>query len=187
MRKLSVFESLSLDGYFKKPDGDIEWTHHGGEDPDFAKFIAENATSGGELLFGRVTYEMMKAFWPTPEAAKQFPVVAKQMNEMTKFVVSSTLAHADWENTQIIRGDLVEQVRKLKKQAGPPITILGSGSIVAQLTEAKLIDEYQFVEIPIVLGAGKTPFDGIDHGFELQLFGSRPFLNGNVVLTYHPR
>ena len=89
MRKLRVFESISVDGYFTDARGDMGFAH--GTDPDFAAWVGRNAGGGGELLFGRKTYEMMAAFWPTPVAAAQMPEVARGMNAATKYVVSRSL------------------------------------------------------------------------------------------------
>ena len=80
MKKLRVFESISVDGYFVDAHGDINWAHEPGDDPEFANWVNGNASAGGDLLFGRKTYQMMEAFWPTPIAAQQMPVVAKGMN-----------------------------------------------------------------------------------------------------------
>src|SRR6185295_15364577 len=131
MRKLGMFMQLSLDGYFADAMSDMSWAHK--QDEEWNAFASANASGGGALLFGRVTYQMMASFWPTPAAAQTMPAVAEGMNAMPKYVASRTLKEATWRNTQIIKGDLVAEVRTLKQQAGPDITILGSGSIVAQL------------------------------------------------------
>jgi dihydrofolate reductase len=179
MRKLKVFESISIDGYFTDANGDIGWAHAGRADPEFLEWVGRNASGGGALLFGRTTYEHMVAFWPTPAAAQQMPVVAKGMNAARKYVVSKSL-EPTWQNTTAIR-ELVTGVRELKASEGPDITILGSGSIVAQLGEAGLIDGYQFVIVPVALGAGRTVFSGKR---DLKLIEQRAFKNGNVVVTY---
>ena len=182
MRKLIVFNSVTTDGYFTDKNNDMSWAHK--SDPEFNSFTEENAKSGGELVFGRVTYEMMKSFWPTDNARKMFPVLAEQMNNAKKIVFSRTLDKADWNNTRLIKGDLAEEVRKLKNQSGDDLVIMGSGSIVAQLTDAHLIDEYQMIENPIALGDGRTMFDGIKEKLDLKLTNTRPFKNGNVLLSY---
>ena len=82
MRKLSVFNSVTLDGYFAGPNGDLNWAHDGSEDAEFNSFVADNAKGGGVLLFGRVTYELMASYWPTPDALKKDPVVAERMNSL---------------------------------------------------------------------------------------------------------
>jgi dihydrofolate reductase len=180
MKKLRVFESISVDGYFADSAGDIGWAHAGREDPEFAGWVAGNASGGGELLFGRKTYEMMVAFWPTPLAAEQMPAVAKGMNAARKFVASRTIQPI-WANTQLLKGELVSAVRELKATEGPGITLLGSGTVAAQLGEAGLVDEYQFVILPIALGAGRTVFTS---GRKLRLVSQRAFACGNVVVTY---
>ena len=182
MRKLIVFNSVTTDGYFTDKNGDMSWAHK--SDPEFNSFTEENAKSGGELIFGRVTYEMMKSFWPTEKARQMFPVVAEQMNEAKKVVFSRTLDKADWDNTRLIKGDLTDEVQKLKNEPGPDLVIMGSGSIVSQLTDARLIDEYQMMVNPIVLGDGRTMFDGIKEKLNLKLTGTRAFTNGNVLMSY---
>ncbi len=180
MRKLRVFESVSIDGYFTDDHDDISWTHAGGKDAEFADWIGGNASSGGELLFGRKTYQMMEAFWPTPVAAQQMPAVAKGMNAARKYVASRTIQPA-WNNTQLLKGDLVAAVRELKANRGPDITVLGSGSVAAQLAEAELVDEYQLVIIPVALGGGRSVFA---KRRPLRLLDERAFRCGNVVVTY---
>ncbi|MEO5798064.1 MAG: dihydrofolate reductase family protein, partial [Gemmatimonadales bacterium] len=91
MRKLSAFNNVTVDGYFSRANGDYSWAHNGSPDPEFDAFVGSNAQSNGELIFGRVTYELMASFWPTPTAAKMMPVVAAGMNSMPKIVFSSTL------------------------------------------------------------------------------------------------
>jgi dihydrofolate reductase len=180
MNKLSVFESISVDGYFTDAGGDIGWAHVGQEDPEFAAWVGGNATSGGALLFGRKTYQMMEAFWPTPAAAQQMPEVARGMNAARKYVASRTV-RPTWKNAHLIEGDLVQAVRALKATAGAGVTVLGSGSVVAQLGEAGLVDQYQFVIVPVALGAGRTVFT---KGRKLRLVDQRAFRGGNVVVTY---
>ncbi len=180
MRKLKVFESISVDGYFTDAHGDIGFAHGGRDDPEFNDWVSANASDGGELLFGRKTYQMMAAFWPTPLAAQQMPAVAQGMNAAKKYVASKTI-EPTWQNAQLLKGELVEAVRALKASDGTGITLLGSGSVAAQLGEAGLVDEYQFVIIPVALGAGRTVFS---HGRPLRLLEQRAFPGGNVVVTY---
>ena len=184
MRKLSVFNSVTLDGYFAGPNGDLSWAHDGSEDAEFNSFVADNAKGGGVLLFGRVTYELMASYWPTPDALKKDPVVAERMNSLPKVVFSRTMARAPWSNTTLVKGDLAAEVRRLKEAPGENMVILGSGSIVSQLTTMGLIDEYQFVVTPVVLGKGKAMFDGIKEKLPLKLTKTRSFGNGKVFLRY---
>ena len=182
MRRLAAFELVSLDGYFVDAQGDMSWAHT--QDPEWNEFSASNASGEGTLLFGRVTYEMMASFWPTPGAAQMAPVVAAAMNSMPKVVFSRTLQSASWKNTTLLKGGLAAEVRTLKSEPGPGLTILGSGSIVSQLTEASLIDDYQIVVCPIVLGKGRTLFETVQNSHPMKLTGTRAFANGNVVLWY---
>ena len=182
MRKVNVFNNVSLDGFFTDAKGDMSWAHK--QDEEWNAFASANASGNGELLFGRVTYDMMAAFWPTPQAAKMMPKVAVGMNAMRKIVFSRTLDTVSWQNTILIKGDLVTEVRRLKQQPGPDIVILGSGSIVSQLTQARLIDEYQLVLNPIVVGRGRSLFETVVDKFNLTLTRTQSFRNGNVVLWY---
>jgi dihydrofolate reductase len=184
MSKLIVFNSISVDGYFTDTNGDMTWAHQ--NDPEWQQFTNENVSGDGILLFGRVTYEMMESYWPTPQAHEQMPRVADRMNSARKVVFSRTLNKVSWQNTRLINGDLPQEVRKLKASAGDGIVILGSGTIVSQLAEENLIDEYQLVLNPVVLGAGRTLFEGIKDKLRLKRGVSRTFNNGNVLLTYQP-
>ncbi len=182
MAKLSCFMMSSLDGYYARPDGSLAWAYR--RDAEYDAFVAGNAQSEGTLLFGRTTYEQMKAYWPTPAARAHQPEVAEGMNRRSKFVVSRTLERADWENTQILRGELVPAVERLKRESQAAVVILGSASLVTQLSEARLIDEYQIALNPVALGAGRTLFAGLARDLELSLIESRTFENGIVSLRY---
>ena len=184
MSRLVVFNQVTLDGYFTDANGDMSWAHK--NDPEWNEFVEENASGGGLLVFGRITYEMMKSFWPTPMALKSFPVVAQRMNSLSKIVFSRTLDQADWNNTKLVKGDLVAEIQKMKNGPGEDMVILGSGSIVSQLTQAALIDEYQIVVNPVVLGKGRTMFEGVKDNVNLKQTKTRTFGNGNVVLCYEP-
>ncbi len=185
MRKLVVFNSVSLDGYFTDKNNDMGWAKEGrGNDKEFYDFTAENAKGGGVLLFGRITYDLMAGFWPTPQAAQMMPEVAAQMNNLPKIVFSRRMDKAEWKNTTLIKDDPVGAVRKLKSQPGSDMVILGSGTIVAQLAPENLIDEYQFVVVPIVLGSGRTMFEGVKNKIALTRTQSRTFANGRVFLRY---
>jgi len=186
MRKLIVFNNVTLDGFFTGLHGDFSWAHGGMDDPDFHAFAAKNASGGGLLLFGRVTYEFMASYWTTPAAQQNDPKVAEGMNRRQKVVFSRTLTHASWSNTQIVGSHMVTAVRKLKQEEGPGMAILGSGSIVAQLAPENLIDEYQFVVNPVVLGQGRSQFEGLKQRLNLKLIESRTFRNGRVYLSYQP-
>jgi dihydrofolate reductase len=182
MRKVMVFNSVSLDGYFTDAKGDMSWAHK--QDPEWAQFTSENAGGDAELVFGRITYEMMASFWPTPQARQVAPTVADGMNRMRKTVFSRTLDQASWQNTRVVKGDPAAEVRKMKQESGPDLLLMGSGQIITHLTRAGLIDDFQIVLVPIVLGSGRTMFEGVAGKPTLKLIRTRAFNNGNVVLSY---
>jgi len=186
MRKLIVFNHISLDGCFVDTAASMQWAHAGCDDPEFAAFTAENASSDGVLVFGRVTYQMMASYWPTPAALQQNPTVAAAMNRTPKVVFSRMLTRAAWNNTLLLHGDPVREMRKLKAEPGPGLCILGSGTLVAQLAPAGLIDEFQFVLDPVALGGGRSLFAGIPAPLPFRLARSRVFSNGKVFLSYTP-
>jgi dihydrofolate reductase len=184
MRRLLVFENLSVDGYFTDANNDMSVLKNPVDDPEFDAFVAKNASGDGVMLFGRVTYEMMANFWPSPMAAQMLPEVAKGMNARPKIVFSRTLREATWNNTTIVSDDAVAYVRALKEQPGPDLVVLGSGTIVAQLAQARLIDAYQFVIVPVVAGSGVRLFEGVQEPLRLQLGTTRSFRNGNLFTSY---
>jgi dihydrofolate reductase len=183
MRKLLVFNSVTLDGYFTDQNGDMSWAHKQ-DDPEWSAFTAENAKSGGELLFGRVTYELMASFWPTTAAAQMLPEIAENMNKAPKVVFSRKMDKASWNNTRVIKGDLAEEIRKLKEAPGDGLVLMGSGTIISQIALKGVIDEYQLVVNPLALGKGRTMFDGIEDRLSLTLTSTRAFQNGNVLVSY---
>ena len=183
MRRLTVFNLMTLDGYIAGQAGDISWHN---VDDEFQELANAASNSGNTLLFGRVTYELMARFWPTPEAIRTDPLVAAGMNKAEKIVFSRTLDRADWNNTRLVKDGMVAEVRRLKQGSGKDLTVLGSGSIVAQLAQEGLIDEYEVLLNPVVLGKGKTMFEGVKDRFSLKLIKTRVFGNGNVLLTYEP-
>jgi dihydrofolate reductase len=187
MRKLAAFNQVTLDGYFTGPGGDLSWAKGEGRDAEFDAFVQDNAQAAGVLVFGRVTYEMMASYWPTPMALKHDPIVAEGMNRASKIVFSRKLTKVSWSNTTLVKGDLVAEVKKLKAAPGDDMAILGSGSIIAQLAPQGLIDEYQILVSPIVLGSGRTMFEGAKGPLHFALTKTRAFKNGKVLLYYRPR
>jgi dihydrofolate reductase len=186
VRRLLVFNQVSIDGYFVDLRGDMSWAHRETRDQEWDSFVEENASRGGVLVFGRVTYDLMASYWPTPMASQNDPVVARRMNEMPKIVFSRTLDKVRWENTRLVKGGLAEEIRRLKSESGDGMAIMGSGTIVAQLAPEGLIDEYQIVVIPTVLGGGRTMFNGVRNRLKLELTMTRAFRNGSVLLSYRP-
>lgn len=181
MRKLNVFNFVTLNGFYKGPQEDISWHRHGGDENEVA---TEGLSSDSIILLGRVTYEMMASYWPTPEALRDNPEVAKGMNASDKIVFSKTLKKASWNNTKIVKGDIVEEARKMKQTAGKDMIVLGSGSIVTQFADHGLIDEYLIMIDPVALGQGTPIFNGLSRKLDLTLTNSKTFKSGVVFLTY---
>ncbi len=181
-----MFNNVSLDGYFTDAGGDMSFAKPQGPDPEHAEFVSRNAGRGGTLVFGRVTYQMMASFWPTEAACQMMPDVASAMNENPKIVFSRTLKSAAWNNTTLLGGDPAAEIARLKAEDGPDMVVLGSGRIAAQLMQAGLFDQIQLMVIPVVLGAGRTLFEGVTARPRLALKEARAFQSGNVLLRYGP-
>ena len=192
MRKLAVIDFLSLDGVMQAPGQPEEDTEggfeHGGwaipyHDETLAESVVESMAATDAYLFGRKTYQNFAAYWPT--APREIPFT-DHLNNTAKYVVSTTLKDPEWNNTTVIAGDVVDQVRKLKEQPGKNIAVLGSGRLVQTLTENDLVDEYFLTVYPVVLGGGKRLFRDDAQLRRLELVDSRTTSTGGVVLTYRP-
>jgi len=181
MRKLFVFDLVTLDGYFEGPDRDIGWHN---VDAEFNDDAIAMLSSVDTLLFGRVTYELMAGFWPTPEAIKNDPIVAGKMNALPKIVFSRTLEKADWQITRLVKDFIAEEIGKMKGQPGKDMALPGSGTLMAAFAQRGLIDEYRIMVNPLVLGNGNPLFKGIKDRLDLKHREIRSFRNGNVLLRY---
>jgi dihydrofolate reductase len=156
MRKIIMFENVSLDGYFAGPNGEIDWfVAHPGNQEDNG-FAIDSIKSTDTLLFGRVTYELMASYWPTADAMKNSPILAERMNNLPKIVFSRTLDNVKWQNTSLVKDNIEGEIEKMKNQSGKNMAILGSGSIVSSFGQRGLIDEYSFMVNPIILGDGQS-------------------------------
>jgi dihydrofolate reductase len=175
MRKLVVTEFISLDGVIENP----QWTFKYWND-EIAAFKGEETDSSDALLLGRVTYEGFAAAWPNRQGDG-----AEYFNSVRKYVVSTTLDKAEWNNSVIIKDNVVEEIRKLKQQDGTNITVHGSGVLAQFLIQNNLVDEFRFLVYPLVLGRGQRFFNE-DIQAILQLVESRPLAKGVVALVYHP-
>jgi len=182
MRRVMVFNMISLDGYIADANSDMSWARQ--QDTEWNEFAQGNAKGESLMLFGRKTYDLMASFWPTTAAISMMPEVAEGMNRAKKVVFSRSMERAEWTNTTLVKSDPVASVRKMKAEAGEGIVIFGSGTIVAQLAGAGLIDEYQIAVIPMALGGGKTMFEGLGRHLKFNLTKHRVFGNGSVLLHY---
>jgi dihydrofolate reductase len=184
MRNVILFNLITLDGYFEgRNKWDIAWHQ---VDDEFNEFSIEQLNKAGGLIFGRVTYQGMASYWPTPTAIKNDPRVAALMNSISKYVFSNTLDKTDWNNTRIIKGDASVELKKLKQESGKDLFIFGSADLASTFTKNRLIDEYRLIVNPIALGAGNPLFKQNGEMLKLKLLNTKSFRNGNVLLYYQP-
>jgi dihydrofolate reductase len=188
MGKIISFTLVSVDGYFAGPNGEIDW-FKGENDDEASEFSLEASKSPGTLIFGRTTYEMMAGYWPTPDAVKTDPVMAGRMNNYPKIVFSKSMKPVNdgpvWKNVRVLPEINTQGIAKLKEQDNGNISILGSGTIVQQFSNLGLIDEYQLMVVPVVLGAGKYLFKDVKK-MNLKLLEERTFRSGRIFLRYEP-
>ena len=144
----------SADGYHVGPGQALDWHN---VDQEFSQFALAQLREAGTLVFGRVTYEGMAAFWPTPAGEESDPEVAKAMNTTPKIVISRTLPRATWSGTRIISNHAEEELAKLKQQPGKDIVIPGSSTLTAGLLQTGLLDELRIMVNPVILGQGRSP------------------------------
>ncbi len=184
MRKVIFFMLTTLDGFYEGPNREIDWHN---VDEEFNEFAIEQLNTIDTLLFGRVTYQLMASYWPTPEAIKNDPIVAGKMNNTPKIVFSRTLSTAEWQNTRLVKENVAQEIAKLKQQPGKDIAIFGSSDLATSFIQPGLIDEYRIMVNPVVLGSGKPLFKGIKDKLNLKLKKARTFRSGNVLLYYQPQ
>jgi dihydrofolate reductase len=188
MGKIVVTEFVSLDGVIEDPGGSEEYRHSGwtfevdrGEEGD--KFKLDELVEAEAQLLGRVTYEGFAAAWPAMEDGAGF---AEKMNSMPKYVVSSTLREASWENTTILSGELPDEVARLHREIDGTILVAGSAQLVQGLLEHGLVDELRLMVFPVLLGEGKRLFGDVSEKKPLRLTDSRTLGDGIALLTYEP-
>ena len=183
MRKL-IFQMLtSLDGYYEGTNKEIDWHN---VDDEFNQYAADLLDNVDTLLFGRVTYQLMADYWPSAAALRDDPVIAEKMNRINKIVISRTLGSVKWNNSRLIKADIEDEIRKLKKKSGHDIVIFGSSNLAVALMKIDLVDEFRIFVNPIILGKGKPVFEGITGRYKLKLLSTKTFKSGNVMLSYQP-
>jgi dihydrofolate reductase len=182
--RIVVTEFISLDGVIEAPGGGEDYKHGGwsfeisrGEEGD--KFKLDETLSSEALLLGRVTYEGFAAAWPSREGE-----FADKINSMPKYVVSSTLGKPEWNNSTVLKGDVAEEVAKLKKEQDGDIVVHGSARLVQTLLERDLVDELRLMVFPVVLGSGKRLFGETSDKKPLRLVDSKIVGDGVAILTY---
>jgi dihydrofolate reductase len=195
MRRIVTFNRVTADGYFSGPDGNLEWAV---QDEELDKAGADQLGNNGTILFGRRTYELFESFWPhavddSPTApdphspgrrSPEIRAIAVWINEATKLVFSKTRKEVTWNNSRLLPELDPREIEAMKRQPGKDMIIFGSGSIVSQLTQHGLIDEYQFVVNPILLGTGKPLISDVSKSLKLDLAEAKTYKSGNVMLRY---
>ena len=179
MRRVIMWDMVSVDGFFEAPGHDIGWFVF---EDELAAYIGETQLEADTLLFGRVTYEMMAAYWPSAEGN-----IATFMNGVEKFVFSRTLTSADWHRTTLLTGDAAKAVERLKQRDGGTIFVFGSADFAAGLIAKGLVDEYRLGINPVLLGIGVPLFKPGLKRTELKLTHARPLKSGVVILHYQPQ
>ena len=181
MRKLVVTENITVDGVIEATEG---WFGVTGGDAtaDIDATMREQMKAEDAVLLGRQTFEDFRGYWP--KQPDDTTGVTAHLNQVAKYVVSGTLEDPQWENTTVIPGDLLEEVRKLKEQPGQEIVVTGSITLVHDLIAAGLVDEYRLFVYPVVLGRGKRLFEDATGMPKLELLEAKPFRSGVVLLTY---
>ncbi|MGW7465453.1 dihydrofolate reductase family protein [Streptomyces xantholiticus] len=179
MRKLVVTENITLDGVIELSGG---WFDPLGKDDqsDITAANTEHREAADALLVGRNTFEAFRGFWP--EQKDDRTGVSAYLNEVDKYVVSRTMEDPGWENSTVLRGPLIDEVRALKEAPGRDIVATGSVQLVHALIAARLVDEYRLFVFPVVVGHGARLFESADA--ELDLLETRPFVSGAVLLRY---
>ena len=182
MRKIIVSNLITIDGYFEGINQDLSWFITG---DDFFDYAVKQLDEVDTILFGRITYQQMAAYWPdakTEDAA--MAAIKDKMNSLQKIVFSKTLDKAEWNNTRLIREHITDEIIKLKKQPGRDIVIFGSGTIVSELTALRLIDEYRLIINPVILSNGNPLFKSINEKVSLRLINMKVLSSGSVIMYY---
>lgn len=183
MRKVIVSNYITIDGFFAGPNGELDWFIW---DDEMAKFSIDQLKTVDTILLGRVTYQLFADYWPTPAAYKENPIIAPMMNDLPKIAFSKTLNKAEWNNSSLVKGDIAEEISRLKQQPGKDMVIFGSGTIVSAFAKLGLIDLYRLIVNPVVLGKGKPLFKNMDNKLRLKLLNAKAQSSGNVILEYEP-
>jgi len=177
--ELVATEYISLDGVFEEPG---EWSGPFFND-EAGQFKWDELQASDAQLLGRKTYEGFAAAWPTMEGTGEF---GEKMNAMPKYVVTATLDRLEWPGSNVIKGDVADEIRKLKKQPGKDLLLAGSGQLFNALMRENLIDLYRFMLHPVVLGRGKRLFAEGAGQTVLSLTETKRFATGMVILEFEP-
>jgi dihydrofolate reductase len=184
MRKLILKMQVSVDGFVNGPNGELDWVFTS-MDSKLTEWIVNTLWQAGVHIMGAATYKDMAAFWPNPSVQPpEHKPFAAPMNEIPKVVFSKTLKEATWADTTIARGDLRDEITRLKQQPGKPIVAHGGARFAQSLARLDLIDEYALVTHPVALGGGSPLFMDLPRMLDLKLESATPFPSGVVAHVY---
>jgi len=197
-RRIVMFNWITANGCFAGADGNLDWVV---PDEQQAKAAVDGIPFFDTVLFGRRTYELFEKFWDHPvddsstapdphhpgQRTREHREISIWLNEMTKLVFSKSLQNATWRNSRVLHELDPHEMETLKNQSGKDMILFGSGSIVSQLTQHSLIDEYQFVVCPIVLGSGRPLLSNVSKNLRLDLLQAKQYESGDVLLRYAPQ
>lgn len=187
MRKIVVTSWITLDGFVAGPNNEMDWVGRF-FGPEMGQYGSDLVQGGDTLLFGRVTYDSFAGSWPyvpdRPGVSDPEREFARMLNGMRKVVISTTVTEPSWERTEVLTDVRAEEIEALKAEPGRDIIVYGSGSVVRQLTELGLVDEYQLLMYPVALGAGKSLFGGLSTSTDFVFVDATAQPSGVVVLTY---
>jgi dihydrofolate reductase len=179
---------LSLDGFVCGPEGEMDWTVWDWDDV-LKNYVTDLTNSVDTFLMGRETGEGMAVYWPTvasnPESSEEEKWMAKRLNELPKIIFSKTITHINWTNVRVAN-DIIQEVKKLKKEPGKDVMIYGGAGIVSSFIRENLIDEYHLFINPVVIGKGKTIFSDVKMNMNLKLKNTTQSSTGIVILHYTP-
>jgi dihydrofolate reductase len=197
MRRILMFNRVTADGYFAGLDGELDWAT---PDDELDSDAVERLPEGDTILFGRRTYDAFESFWPHALAdavsapdphnddrrTRGLRAMAEWIGAADKVVFSTTRTSVPWRNSRLLRELDPRAIEAMKRESGKDMMVFGSGTLVSQLVRHGLIDEYQFIVCPLLLGGGRALVSGVPERSKLSLLEAKPYRSGNVLLRYAP-
>ena len=194
MRRIVMFNRVTADGYFAGSDGSLDWVV---PEEELDRGATEAMAGTGTVLFGRRTYEQFEGFWPkvldethtapdphSPRRSPEMLAMARWLDDADKLVFSKTRKEVTWRNSRLLPELEPREIEAMKSEPGEEMMVFGSGSIVSQLTQHGLIDEYRFIVSPVLIGSGQPLLSGVSKRLPLDLLDATDYPSGNVMLRY---
>jgi dihydrofolate reductase len=178
LRNVIVSIFLSIDGFFEGLNKELDWH---GWDNEMEKYMSDFLDTVDAIILGRVSYQLLAAYWPSSNES-----LAPKLNSLPKFVFSNTLEKVEWNNSRLIKGNIKDEISKIKLQNGKDLVLFGGADIASTFLQLDLIDEYQIIFSPVILGKGNPFFKDIMNRYNLKLLKTKSFDCGNVIINYQP-